>query len=145
MAHETENNTRNRQRQIALWGAIHAYVESCGGDPERNIQGNVKRQEAVVRVEALALAPVVFVAGHQPGNGTNYCFCITPLPDGNPYGRALFTWVNAPGARRNSMVVTPWSMSPSYIADKLDHPLRGDLAAICTWLRAQGWPVEGPE
>lgn len=37
--------------KIELWGAINEYVASCGGDPGGFVQGNIKRQHAVVRVE----------------------------------------------------------------------------------------------
>ena len=42
--------------RVALWDAINEYAASCGGDPSRNVYGNTRRHEAVVKVEAALAA-----------------------------------------------------------------------------------------
>ena len=39
--------------RVRLWDAINAYVVSCGGDPDRHVYGNTRRQTAVAQVEQI--------------------------------------------------------------------------------------------
>jgi hypothetical protein len=48
--HDTELPV-SEPSKIALWRLINAYAVACGGDPSRNVQGNLMRQAAVVEIE----------------------------------------------------------------------------------------------
>lgn len=41
------------EERVALWDAINAYTEACGGDPSKHVYGNTTRQKAVAEVERL--------------------------------------------------------------------------------------------
>ena len=36
-----------------LWEAIHEYVRTCGGDPDKPVIGNLRRMQAVARIGVL--------------------------------------------------------------------------------------------
>lgn len=53
------------EERAALWDAINAYAETCGGDPSKHVYGNTPRQKAVAEVERLVRQVEQRLAGTQ--------------------------------------------------------------------------------
>ena len=55
------------EHRAKLWAAINEYAESCHGEPGKHVYGNTRRQDAVVKVEAIACTPNKGVTGDAGG------------------------------------------------------------------------------
>jgi hypothetical protein len=74
--------------RVRLWDAINAYVVSCGGDPDRQVYGNTRRQTAVAQVEQIVREIRVSVRNEEREACAAYC-----LDRADQYDTSSGTWV----------------------------------------------------